>query len=53
VHRKCNGIRGSTIKVSKSFVDRGCTDKLVIMDRISMDIAASLEFMDKFCYPGD
>ena len=27
VHRKCSGIKGSMIKVSKSFACRGCTDQ--------------------------
>jgi len=33
VHRKCSGIKGSTIKVSKSFVCRGCTDQPASVDR--------------------
>jgi len=51
VHKKCSGIKASMIKVSKSFVCRGCTDQQASVDRTSTDIAdgASLEF----CYVGD
>jgi len=38
VHRKCSGIKGSMIKVSKPFVCRGCTNQQVRVDRTSMDI---------------
>jgi len=55
VHKKCSGMKGSMIKVSKSFVCRGCTDQLASMDRTSMDIGdgASLELVDIFCYLGN
>ena len=45
VDRKCSGIKGSMIKVSKSFVCRSCTDQRVTVDRTSVDIGdgASLE----------
>ena len=37
VHRKCSGIKGRMIKVSKIFVGTGCTDQQASMDRTSMD----------------
>jgi len=43
------------IKVSKSFVYRGCTDQPDIVDGTSMDTGdgASLKLVDQFCYLGD
>jgi len=35
---KCSGIKGSMIKVSKSFVCRGCTDQRASVDKTSTDI---------------
>jgi len=48
LQRKCSGIKGSTIKVSKSFVYRGYTDQPTSMDRTSMDIGdgANLDLVD-------
>ena len=37
-HRKCSRIKGSMIKLSKSFVCRDCTDQQASVDRTSMDI---------------
>jgi len=37
VHRKCSGIKGSMIKVSKCFVGRCCTDQQANEDKTSMD----------------
>jgi len=55
VHRKCSGIKGSVIKVSKSFVCRGCTDERASVDRTSMNIGdgASLELVDLLHYVSD
>jgi len=55
VHRKCSGIKSSMIKVRKSFVCRGCTDKQASVDRISMDICdgVSLVSVNTFCYLGE
>ena len=52
VHKKCSGMKGSMIEVSKFFVCRGCTDQPASMDRTSMNIGdgASLEFVHIFCY---
>jgi len=43
------------IKLSKSFVCRGCSDQRASVDRTSMDVGdgASLELVDMFCYLGD
>jgi len=38
VHRKCSGIKSSMVKVSKTFVCRGCTDQRASVDRTGMDI---------------
>ena len=38
MHKKCSGIKDNKIKVSKSFVSRGCTDQPASMDRTSVDI---------------
>ena len=50
--RKCCDIRDSIIKVSESFMFRGCTDQTANMDRTSMDIGdgVRMELVDKFCY---
>ena len=54
MHKKSSGIKGSMIKVSESFVCRGCTDQPSSMARSSMDIGdgASLELVDMFRYLG-
>ena len=53
VHRKCSGMKGSIIKVNKSSVCIGCTDQPASINSTSMHIGdgASLELVDKFCYP--
>jgi len=55
VHKKCSGIKGSMLKVAKSFVCSGCLNPVTSAGRTSVDIAASakLELVDKFCYLGD
>jgi len=52
---KCNGIKGSMIKVSKSFVCRDCTDQRVSVDMTSMDIGdgVNLELVHMLCYLDD
>jgi len=39
----------------KSFICGGCLNPVTSVGRTSVDIGASakLEFVDKFCYPGD
>ena len=51
----CTGIKGSMIKLSKSFLCRGCTDQQASVDRTSMNIGdgASLKLVATFCYLGD
>jgi len=46
-------MKGSIIKVNKSSVCIGCTDQPASINRTSMHIGdgASLELVDKFCYP--
>ena len=55
VHKKCSGIKGSMSKVAKSFICRGCLNRVTSAVRTSVDIGASakLELVDKFCYLGD
>ena len=55
VHKKCSGIKGSMLKVAKSFICSGCLNPVTSAGRTSVDIAAStkLELVDKFCYLGD
>jgi len=55
VHKKCNGIKGSMLKVAKSFICRGCLNPVTSAGRTSVDSGASakLELVDKFCYLGD
>jgi len=55
VHRKCCGIKGSTYKVMKRFICRGCVIPLSRTGRTSVDIVvnANLELLGKFCYLGD
>jgi len=55
VHKKCSGIKGSMLKVMKSFICRGCLNLVTSAGRTSVDIVASakLELVDKFCYLGD
>jgi len=55
VHKKCSGIKGSMLKVAKSFICRGCLNPVTSASRTSVDIGASakLELVDKFCYLGD
>ena len=49
-HKKCSGIKGSTSKVAKSFICRGCLNLVTSASRTSVDIGASakLELADKF-----
>ena len=52
MHKKCCGTKGSMIKVSKSFMCRGCTDEPASMSRTSVDVGNSdgLELVeDQFC----
>ena len=55
VHKKRSGIKGSMLKVMKSFICRGCLNLVTSAGHTSMDIEASakLELVDKFCYLGD
>jgi len=55
VHRKCSGIKGSMLKVMKSFIGRGCVNPVTSTGCTSVDIGAraNLELVDKFCYLGD
>ena len=55
VHKKCSGIKGSMVKVIKSFTCKGCLNPVTSAGRTSVDIGASanLELVDKFCYLGD
>jgi len=55
VHKKCSGIKGSTYKVMKSFICRGCLNRVISTGHTSVDIGAraNLEVVDKFCYLGD
>jgi len=50
VHRKCSGIKGSMLKVAKSFICRGCLNPVTSAGRTSVDIGAGamLELVDKF-----
>jgi len=54
VHKKC-GIKGSMLKVAKSFICRGCVNPVTSAGRTHVDIGASakLELVDKFCYLSD
>jgi len=55
VHKKCSGIKGSMLKVMKSFICKGCLNPVISAGRTSVDIGASanLELVDKFCYLGN
>ena len=55
VHKKCSGIKGSMLKVMKSFICRGCLNPVISAGCTSVDSGASakLELVDKFCYLGD
>ena len=55
VHKKCNGIKGSMYKVTRSFICRGCSNPVISTGHTSVDIGASanLKVLDKFCYLGD
>jgi len=55
VHKKCSGIKGSMLKVAKSFICTGCLNPVTSAGRTSVDIgtSAKLELVDKFCYLGD
>jgi len=55
VHKKCSGIKGSMLKVMKSFIRKGCLNPVTSAGRTNVDIGASanLELVDKFCYLGD
>ena len=55
VHKKCSGIKGSTSKVMKSFICRGCLNPVTSAACTNVDIGASakLELVDKFCYLDD
>ena len=55
VHKKCSGIKGSMLKVAKSFISRGCLNLVTSARRTCVDTGASakLELVDKFCYLGD
>jgi len=55
VLKKCSGIKGSMLKVAKSFICSGCLNPVTSAGRTNVDIGASvkLELVDKFCYLGD
>ena len=55
MHKKCSGIKGSMVKILKSFTCKGCLNPATSAGRTSIDIGASanLELVDKFCYLGD
>ena len=40
VHKKCSGIKGSMLKVAKSFICRGCWNPVTSAGRTSVDIGA-------------
>jgi len=50
VHKKCSRIKGSTYKVIKPFIRRGCSNPVISTGYTSVDIGASvnLEIVDKF-----
>ena len=52
LHKKCSGIKGSLLKVAKSFICRICLNPVTTAGRTNVDIGASakLELVDKFCY---
>ena len=47
----CSGIKGSMVKIIKSFTRKGCLNPVSSAGRTSVDIGASenLELVDKFC----
>ena len=51
VHKKCSGIKGSMVKVIKSFTCKGWLNPVTSAGRTSA--SANLELADKFCYLGD
>jgi len=55
VHKKCSDIKGSIVKVMKSFTCKDCLNPVTSASRTSVDIGATanLELVDKFCYLGD
>ena len=55
VHKKCSGIKGSMVKVIKSFTCKGYLNPVTSTGRTSVDICASanLELVDTICYLGD
>jgi len=55
VHKKCSGIKGSMYKVMRSFICRGCLNRVISTGHTSVDIDASanLEVVDKFCCLGN
>jgi len=57
VHKKCNDIKGSTYKVMRSFICRGCSNPVISRPTrhtsVDIDASASLEVVDKFCYLGN
>ena len=48
VHKKCSGIKGSMLKVMKSFICKGCLNPVTSAGCTSADIGASanLELVD-------
>jgi len=52
VHKKCSGIKGSTYKVMRLFICRGCSNPVISTGHTG-HTSANLEVMDKFCYLGD
>jgi len=55
IHRKSSGIKGSMLKVMKTFVCRGCVNPVTDTGCTSVDIGvnANLVLVDKFCCLGD
>jgi len=52
---ECSGMKGSTYKMMKSFICRGCSNPVICTGHTNVDIGASanLEIVHKFCYLGD
>ena len=53
VRRKCSGIKGSMVKVIKSFTCKGCLYPVTSAGRTGVDIGASANLVDKCCYSVD
>ena len=51
MHKECSGIKGSMLKVMKSFISRGCLNPVTSAGHTI--VASAKLLVGKFCYLGD